>query len=234
MIRKIALAAAIIATCSTSAFADPILSVIPQGLQGGNWVWEVDITPDLVQAGGHTPLAAELGFRLTGDPLVSVTNLSPLIFDSNNPGLTIFGWEIPYSDGNNHPEGIEANCTGCSIANLALGGGHAATVVPGTTNEIFSALGSINVAVPGAIPYLQIVAKGPGNGGPSTSTIQWLGAYILQGQIAQLVGNFPQGFFYSGTASQSVPEPASVALFSCAALGFMAMSNRRPARTRLG
>src|SRR4051794_15920358 len=34
------------------AFADPILSVIPQGVQGGNWVWEVDITPDLVQAGG--------------------------------------------------------------------------------------------------------------------------------------------------------------------------------------
>src|SRR3954470_13615637 len=125
------------------AVADPILSVIPQGLQAGNWVWEVDITPDLVQAGGHTPIATELGFRLAGDPLVSVTSMSPLVFDTNLPGNVIFGWEIPYGSPS-LPEGVEANCTGCSVINLATFGGHAATVVPGSTNEIFSALGSIN------------------------------------------------------------------------------------------
>lgn len=122
------------------ALANPTLSVIPQGLLGGNWVWEVDITPDLVQAGGHTPLATEIGFRLTGDPLVSVTNLSPLVFDTNNPGKVIFGWEVPYGSPP-FPEGIEANCTGCSVQNLAPLAGHAATVVPGTTYEVFSALG---------------------------------------------------------------------------------------------
>lgn len=230
MIRKLIFATSIVAACATSALADPILSVIPQGLQGGNWVWEVDITPDLAQAPGSTPIATELGFRLTGDPLVNVTNLSPLVFDTNNPGATIFGWETLYSGSNNHAEGIEANCAACSITNLALGGGHAATIVPGTTNEIFSALGSGNVAVPGAIPYLKIVALGPNNGGPSTSTIQWLGAYILKGQISELVGNSPQSFFYSGTASQSVPEPASAALLVSVAIGALLTSRRRSVR----
>src|SRR4051812_995803 len=51
------------------AFAAPILTVIPQGQQAGNWVWEVDVTPDLALSGPiGTPLALELGFRLTGDP----------------------------------------------------------------------------------------------------------------------------------------------------------------------
>ena len=75
-------------------------------------------------------------------------------------------------------------------------------------------MGSIDVTVPGPIPYLKIIALGPNNGGPATSTIQWLGAYNGQGEIAQNTRSLPQGFFYSGTASQSVPEPASVALLA--------------------
>ncbi len=206
------LAATLLAAIVTPAMADPILSVIPQGIQGGNWVWEVDITPDLVQAGGHTPLATELGFRLTSDPLVSITNLSPLIFDTNNPGVPIFGWETSYGSPG-HPEGIEANCAACAVINLAPLGGHAATVVPGTTNETFNAMGSGIVSTPGAIPYLKIVALGPGTGGPSTSIIQWLGSYSGgKGAIAQIVGSNALEFFYAGTATQSVPEPSAVFL----------------------
>jgi len=213
------------------AWADPILSVIPQGVQGGNWVWQVNITPDLVLAGGPTSLATELGFRLTGDPLVSVTNLSPLVFDSNLPGKVIFGWEVPYGSPP-FPEGVEANCTGCSVVNLAPLGGHAATVVPGTSYEVFSALGSVDVAVPGAIPYLRIVAQGPGSGGPLSSTIQWLGAYNGQGHISQEAGAFPQNFAFSGSLTQSVPEPTGLALVSGAALGLMAIGRRRSARVQ--
>jgi hypothetical protein len=226
---KFAVSAVLAALIASTATAAPLLSVIPKGLQGGNWVWEVDIAPDLLLAPGQTPLAEEIGFRLTGDPLVSVTNLSPGLFDTNIPGNPIFGWETPYGSPP-YPEGIEANCAACTVINGALGPGHASTVVPGTTNEIFTAMGSGEVSA--NVPFLKIVAAGPGSGGPSTSTIQWLGAYIGQGRIAQLVGQIPQGFdIYSGSASQSVPEPSAILLIS-AALGVLG-SHREFTRRRV-
>jgi hypothetical protein len=213
------------------AFAAPILTVIPQGQQAGNWVWEVDVTPDQALAGAFgTPLALELGFRLTGDPLVNVSNLSPLIFDTNNPGNTIFGWETLFSSSNNHPEGIEANCTGCTITNLAAfpPGGHPATVVNGSTNEIFSAMGSVNTLTTSAIPFLRITARGPGTGGPSSSTLQWLGAYGGKGRIAQATLTSTQNFdIYSGSLTQSVPEPTTVAMLALGAIAMAAASRRR-------
>lgn len=210
------------------AVAAPTLSVTPLGLQSGNWVWEVGVSPDQALAGpGGTPIAVELGFRLTGTPLVSVTNLSPLIFDTNTPGLSIFGWEIPYGSPA-RPEGIEANCASCSVINTALLGGHASTVVPGTTNEIFAAMGSIDNSLTGPIPLLKIIGKGPGNGGPSSSTIEWLGAYGGKGRIAQLVrGNNSENFdTFAGSATQ-VPEPASAMLLLCATLGSLVHKRRR-------
>src|SRR4051794_12817353 len=155
MISKLFASIALLCATTAPLCAAPTLAVIPQGQQGGNWVWDVQVTPDLALAGGSTPVAVEMGFRLTGDPLVSVTNLSPLIFDTNNPGAPIFGWEVKYGSPL-APEGVEANCTGCTVTNLAAFGGHASTVVAGTTNEIFSALGSFDVAVPGSIPLLRI------------------------------------------------------------------------------
>src|SRR5437868_6928910 len=205
---KTILSALFVAAFVSPAFAAPILSIIPQGQQAGNWVWEVDVTPDIVLAGGPAILATELGFRLTGDPLVSVTNLSPAIFDTNNAGNVIFGWETLYFPSNPKPEGIEANCAACTVTNFAFMGGHAATVVPGSTNEIFSALGSGSIPTATPVPYLRIVALGPGNGGPSSSTIQWLGAYSGNGRIAQNTITSAQSFdIYSGSATQGVPEP---------------------------
>src|SRR4029078_1137362 len=131
MMGKLVLPAVLAALFASTAIAAPVLSVIPQGLQGGNWVWEVDIAPDTSLAPGGTPLFEEIGFRLAGDPLVSVTNLSPLLFDTNAAGKPIFNWEIPYGSPP-FPEGIEATCAACTVTNLALSGGHAATVVPGT------------------------------------------------------------------------------------------------------
>src|SRR3954470_21613318 len=71
----------------------------------GNWVWTVQITPtygDVPDASG-TPVAAELGFAssavagFAGTPstgqgdLISVANATPAVFDTNNPGNSIFG-----------------------------------------------------------------------------------------------------------------------------------------------
>lgn len=205
-------------------FAAPSMSVIPQGIQSGNWVWEIDIAPDLslVPDNSGTPLAVELGFRLSSDPLFNVTNINPSEFDTSNPGKVIFGWEVTYPEGNNRPEGIEVNCTGCTVSNpVTFGGGHPAAIVTGTANEIFTAMGSVNFTTPGSKPFLRVIALGPGNGGPLSSTIQWLGAYgtgSSNGRITQITGlsgttytttNFD---IFSGSATQSVPEPASAAI----------------------
>ena len=227
---KTCLIIVVVGTIVSPTCAAPILSVVPQGLQGGNWVWEVDIAPDIVAAGGPTPLAVELGFRLSGDPLVSVTNLTPAVYEANNPGKIIFGWETTFADANNNPVGIEANCTSCSVTNLAPIGTHPFTVVPGTTNEIFSAMGTGVIPTATPVPFLRVVALGPGNGGPSSSTIQWLGAYGGNGRISQIVGNNAVNFdIYAGSATQ-VPEPTSLGLVLLGSVAIAARSRRRPIR----
>jgi hypothetical protein len=223
---------------ASSAIAAPNLSIVGGGLQAGNWVWDVSVTPDLVLAGGRTPMAVELGFRLTDSPLLSVTNVNPTEWDANNPGLTIFGWETLFSDVNNHAAGIEAKCTGCNVTNTATLGTHPATVVAGTNNEIFVAMGSGIFDTPGPKSLLQIIARGPGNGGSLVSTIQWLGAYHGgQGLAAQLIGDLNAGTFVfsgfdvqTGLLTQSlVPEPTSGLLLG---LGTVALGLRRTRRER--
>ena len=55
---------ALLTAFAPSLFAAPTLNIVPQGLQGGNFVWDVQITPDLAIApGGMTPLACR---TLTG------------------------------------------------------------------------------------------------------------------------------------------------------------------------
>ena len=154
------------------AFAQPQLTLVKGGIEAGNWVWQVDVTPDLLLAGGSTPMAVELGFRLTGAPLVSAANINPSQWNTPNPGLQIFGWETltdidPGPGVNNRPVGLQSNTA---------------------TSEIFVAYGSTSFTTPGPKPFLKIVARGPGNGGPLSSTIEWLGVYAVgHGRIAQLV-----------------------------------------------
>lgn len=219
--------------------AAPTMTVSPAGVQSGNWVWNIDITPDLtlVPDNSGTPLAVELGFRLTGGSLVNISNINPSGFDTSNPGAKIFGWEITYPDDNNRPEGIEANCTGCTVINPVSPGGHPTAIVPGITNEMFVAMGSANFTTAGAKQFLKIVATGPGSGSMS-STLQWLGAYgpgNSNGRITQVTGligttyttsNFDT---FSGSLTQSIPEPASVVLLTVASVT-LALSRRRRAR----
>ena len=193
--------AALVLIAPLPAFALPSLSVTPGGIQSGNWVWDVAIVPDLslVTDGTGTPVSVELGFRLTGAPLISATNINPSEFDSENPGNPIFGWEEdpPYT-----PAGLQVNTE---------------------EGEIFVAYGSINFETPGAKPFLQIITEGPSFGPAGLSTtIEWLGSFSGQGRIYQAAGSAP---FYttvfvnvSGSATQAVPEPACAALVAFGAL----------------
>jgi hypothetical protein len=219
--KKLALALLLILPAST-AFAQPGLSVVPQGLQNGDWVWRVDLTPDLILAPTGTPLAVELGFRLTGSPLLSVTNINPSEFDTPNPGVPIFGWE-QYSDTN--ADGIIDSTPPTQDEPVGL-------QMNAATSEIFVAYGSIDFQTPGAKPFLEIVAKGPANGGAPISNIEWLGAYFDNGRIAQLVGPFTAANFdiFSGSASQAIPEPATAAMLAIGVFAAMQAFDRRNRR----
>jgi hypothetical protein len=195
MTSRILVSATFVGVLVSPAFAEPQLTLVKGGLEAGNWVWQVDITPDLVAAGGETLMAIEMGFRLTGAPLLNVTNINPSQWTTPIPGRVIFGWETltdldPGPGVNNHPVGLQSNTA---------------------TEEIFVAYGSVDFSTPGPKPFLKIVAQGPGNGGPLSSAIDWLGVYAVgQGRISQLInGGATAGNFdiFAGTATQLVPEP---------------------------
>jgi hypothetical protein len=162
----------------------------------------VSVTPDFLLAPSGTPLAVELGFRMVGDPLISATNINPSQWDTPNPGKKIFGWE---------PDDINSSTSSGLHVNTP-------------TSEVFVAYGSINFTTPGAKPFLQIIAQGPGSGGPASSTIQYLGAYPVagtNGRIAQLVGSNGVNFdLYSGSVTQT-PEPTSAVLLALGSVGFV-------------
>ncbi len=214
--RILGLTAILIAVTSV-AFAAPTFTVTPGGVQGGNWVWNVAVTPDLslVPDGSGTPMAVELGFRLTGAQLISATITNPAQFDTPNPGKKIFGWETPDP----------------IFPNPAYGFGLQSNL---STSEIFAAYGTPNFTTPGPKQFLTILASGPPTA--LSSSIQWLGVYgnaNSQGLIVQVSGGTPPNYqtgnyFFSGSATQAVPEPASLALLGIA--GFVAASRRRTRR----
>jgi hypothetical protein len=207
---KLLLAMLALVICASSVAAAPILSVVGGGIQGNNWVWDIGVAPDFLLSPTGTPLAVELGFRLTGSPLAAVTNINLSEWDTPNPGNAIFGWETPGSGTNGKPVGLQQNLA---------------------TSEIFAAYGSIDFTTPGVKPFLRITALGPNNGGSASSTIQWLGAYIMQGRIAQATGpTSAQNFdIYSGTLTQ-IPEPVSASLLMMGA--GVAAAVIRPRRRR--
>jgi len=196
--------AGLLCVLASPVFAVPQVGITSGGLDtSGNWVWNVTITPSAT----GTPLAAELGFKATvGGGVVSVANASPATWDTNTPGNTIFGWETTYGSPLK-PEGIEANCTGCTVTNTAVAGGNATTVVAGALNEIFSALGSIDLASGAATQYLTIKTKGP-TSTSLTSSIALSGAYDganKSGRVAELNGANTSNYKgFTGTASRTV------------------------------
>jgi len=199
------------------AAATPQLEIVSGQLNAqGNFVWLVRVAPSTtgVNATNGTPMASELGYA-SNTAVVNVTNSSPSIWDTNNPGTQIFTWEATYGSPLK-PEGIEADCTGCTINNTATLGGHATTVVAGTLNQIFSSLGS-RAVVPGdlaspagttiapSVGLEQIITAGPNNTS-STGTITLSGAYSGKGRLAESTNgtNSLNYSNFSGTATRTI------------------------------
>jgi hypothetical protein len=199
--------AVILCAIASSVLAAPSIDVTPGGIQSNNWVWNIGFTPDLslVPDSSGTPIAIEFGFRLTGAHLISATNINPSEFDTPNPGTAIFGWETLDPTANNRPVGLQVNTT---------------------TGEIFASYGSINFTSAGSKPFLKVLAGPVSDPGSLISTIQWLGAYgsgASQGIIAQVNGlvgtTYTTGnYYFGGSATQSIPEPTSVALLGIGAI----------------
>jgi len=203
--------AGLLCVLASPAFAAPTVTVTKGGTfangnldANGNWVWTVAITPDqtLVTGGTGTPLAAELGYA-SNRAVISVANATPAVFDTNNPGTQIFTWETLYGTPAK-PEGIEANCTCCTVTNTAASGGHAGTVVAGALNQIFAALGSANTTSTNAQNMLTVTVAGPTNTNNNT-TLTESGAYGGKGRVAQISGTNGANFdTFSGAFSRTV------------------------------
>jgi hypothetical protein len=164
----------------------------------GNWVWTVQVTPDLglmpVGDASGTPVAAELGFTTSstrsGDvPLqgtvVSASQTAGELanFDTLNPGKQIFGFESTAGcNANGNPCGIQAG-TGAN------------------NNKVFAALGSVTFTTGGAKSALDVISKGPvvtvGNI-TTTATIATSGAYGGNGRLAQITGGTNGGPYTTG------------------------------------
>jgi len=209
--------ASLLCVLASPAFAVPQLEITNGGLDAsGNWIWNVRIAP----TNNTTPVATELGFTASG-ALKTITNASAASWDTNTPGNAIFNWEVPYNTPPK-PEGIEANCpTGtCSItngANLPAANGHPQTLVNGTLNQVFSALGSADnlslsspagTTIGASVPYLTITTAGPTNSA-LTSSLTLSGSYDganKSGHIAEITtGSNPTNYKgFTGAASRTV------------------------------
>jgi len=210
--------ASLLCVLASPAFAQPKLAITSGGLDPttGNWIWNVRIAPTT----NTTPVATELGFTANG-ALKSVANASPASWDTNTAGNQIFNWEVPYNTPPK-PEGIEINCpTGtCTItnaANLPATGGHPQTLVNGTLNQVFAALGSADnltlaspagTTIAASVPYLTIQTAGPTQAAPTTS-ITLSGSYDganKSGHISEITtGSNPTNYKgFTGAASRTV------------------------------
>jgi hypothetical protein len=204
--------ASLLCVLASPAFAQPKLQISSGGLDAsGNWLWNVSIAPN---AAGD-PLATELGFAANG-AIKTVTNASPANWDTNNPGNAIFSWETTFNTPAK-PEGIEANCTGCTITNTAAlpaTGGHPSTVVVGTLNQIFAAMGSkiltaTDLTSPAgglanSTPFMTITTAGP-TSTALTSSITLSGSYAGSGHIADPAGAVITNYKgFTGVATRTI------------------------------
>ena len=101
---KSLVSAGLMCIVASPVLAAPTLSVTYDGMDAGNHLWNVSVTPDVAD----TPLAFELGFRSLGGNITNVQAINPPL-DTENPGNPIFGWETltDVGGGNMKPEGIQ-------------------------------------------------------------------------------------------------------------------------------
>jgi hypothetical protein len=205
--------AGLLCVLASPVFAAPNVTIIAGGTQAGtsgnlnaagNWVWNVQVTPDTVAVPdlSGTPVAAELGFTSTSTgtvagqgSLVAAARLNQATnFDTLNPGLAIFGWQtgtLLDPSSNNKPTGVQTQCPSgaCSTESLT-----ATSSVAGAGNQVFAALGSVNFTNATPKDFIQITTVKPmvTLANPNTSNkIQVGGVYgtgSANGRLSQITG----------------------------------------------
>jgi hypothetical protein len=215
--------AGLLCVLASPAFAAPNMGIVKGGTQAGtngnldangNWVWTVQVTPDVSAATvgdtSGTPVAVELGFTSTSSgtagqgSVVSVAR-NPAggtgSFDTLNPGSAIFGsWQTSTNglldaNSNNRPTGIQLNAPG--VGTTAGASYTTNSSISGSGNQVFAALGSVNFTTAGAKNVMDLVIQGPKIpvGSPvdttTTTKIQVGGVYGVgstNGRITQVTG----------------------------------------------
>jgi len=191
-----------------------------------NWVWTVQVTPDLTQMPSGdtsgTPVAVELGFSSStagetgnanpqqsgqGNVLGAARNAGEAVnFDTLNPGSIVFSsWQnttngLLDANSNNKPTGIQLNAPG--VGTNAGASYTTNSSVSGTANQVFAALGSKTFTTAGAENMLNITVQKPAvnlNNTVTKTTIQVSGAYGGNGRIAQINGGTSGGPYTIGT-----------------------------------
>jgi len=213
--------AGLLCVLASPAFAVPKLEIASGGLNAqGNWIWNVRIAP----TAAGTPMDAEVAFTETSATTVlSASNAAPAIWDTSVPGNApaSFAWVTNYGTPA-RPEGLEINCTGCTATNATTlpspNPNPTTTVVAGTLDQIFAALGSKDLVagdltasptgnLPGSTPFLQIITKGPSVTTSLTTSLQVLGNYSGSGHVSEITSPATNSSNYkgfTGTASHGV------------------------------
>jgi hypothetical protein len=217
--------AGLLCVLATPVFAAPNMALVSTGNANasghldaaGNWVWTVQVTPDvsLVPDATGTPVALELGFTSTSNNALPQGNVlsadrtptnGASSFDTVNPGAVIFGaWQtsgngLLDAGSNNRPTGIQTNCASgnCSVGGFpgdANADSYAAdSSVAGAANQVFAALGSVNFTTGTAANVMNIVVQRPATASAATdskTTIQVGGVYgtgSTNGRLTQVTG----------------------------------------------
>lgn len=167
----------------------PELTIRPGGTDAsnhldstGHWVWNVYINPDLSLntngADPGTPVAVELGFDLNA-AVSSATRINTSIFDTLNPGKSIFGWEST--------AGCNANGNPCGIQIGPTAGVN--------DDQVFAAVGSRNLLAADrvdlgggkfGVPFLQITTVSPSINLTTSIQVKGAAAYGNNGRVAQI------------------------------------------------
>jgi hypothetical protein len=155
---------------ASPALAAPALGTKLLGLDtAGNWVWQVNVTPDAALFSDNPPngvggsVALEVGVTASNRNLISA-GANTTNFPSANPGVADAAWTFHTAA----DLGVEANVA---------------------TNQVFAALGSTYFTTAGAKEAFRIHTQRPTNVA-TTTTLTLSGGYTGNGRLAQAGTNF--------------------------------------------
>jgi hypothetical protein len=191
--------AGLLCALASPAFAQPSVSVVANGTESsshlnslGQWVLTIRLAqsnpvvdlPDPDGPGGEddpvpgSPLAAELGFESSND-LVGAAIATPAVFDDDNPGNVIFGWETLTDLGG------DGDCSSTEAGNCPVG-----LQTDLDEDQVFVAYGSVDLlGDTNPQNFVTITTARPVTTDAnvdSVTTITMSGAYGGNGRIAEL------------------------------------------------